>query len=49
MTPEQCLEYLFGILENVVNCTGPERDKLRMAVNIIKTALDEKETQDVVH
>jgi hypothetical protein len=49
MTPQQAIEYLNGILENVVNCTGPERDKIRAAVNAIRTALEEDKPETTIH
>jgi hypothetical protein len=49
VTPEQALQYLNGLLENVINCTGPERDKIRSAVNIIRTAIDENKPETTIH
>jgi hypothetical protein len=42
VTVQEAIQHINGILENVVNCTGPERDTLRLAVNTIKQAVAEK-------
>jgi hypothetical protein len=42
MTPQEAIEYINQILETVVQCNGPERNKLRLAVRTIVNELAEK-------
>jgi len=42
MTPTEALTLLHQTLENAVNCTGPQRDRLRQAAHTLVEALAEK-------